>query len=102
MSDDPVAAAAARRLMFEALMSRSAEREACDDIVVMWVFRNYQDNWCVRQEGGAIEASFAGRKDAIHFARSTAHSWGAYRLFIQLPDGRIARELCNIGCHPST
>ncbi|HEY4135010.1 MAG TPA: hypothetical protein VGO34_07325 [Alphaproteobacteria bacterium] len=88
--------------MFEAIMACSAERESQDDPVVLWVFRNSRDQWCVRKEGGEIEASFPSRKDAVGFARKTARTWGYYSLFIALPDGRIARELCSLGSRPAT
>ena len=87
-----------RRLMLEALLTCSAECKTSDNTVIFWVFRDYHDQWCVRKEGGEIEASFSSRKDAMGFARKTAEAWGSYTLYIQLKDGRITKELCNLAC----
>jgi hypothetical protein len=58
---------------------------------VVWVFRDQDDHWCVREEGGRIE-SFATRDLAVAFARTAGHVGGAYRLFVEGTDGRFAQE----------
>jgi hypothetical protein len=64
---------------------------------VVWVFRDQEDNWCVREEGGRIE-SFATRDDAVAFARAAGHVGGAYRLFVEGADGRFAQECVDPDC----
>ena len=59
---------------------------------VIWVFRDEEDRWCVREEGGRSE-SFPTRERAIVFARTAGHVGGAYRLFIEGADGRFAQEI---------
>ncbi len=63
--------------------------------IVLWVFRDLEDHWCVRQEGGRTE-TFASRDKAAEFARLTGRVWGPYRLFLELKDGRVAQELFNL------
>jgi hypothetical protein len=63
--------------------------------MVLWVFRDLEDHWCVRQEGGRTEM-FASRDKAAEFARLTGRVWGSYRLFLGLRDGRVAQELFNL------
>ena len=102
MMDDARAKPAANtRHMLELLMKRSVAAERGDDTAVIWVFRDYQDQWCVRKEGGEIEASFAGRTDAVELARAIGRAWGSYRLFLELRDGRITQELFNLGRNSS-
>lgn len=69
-----------------------------EDTAVLWVFRDYAGRWCVRMEGGDIEATFVARERALAFARATGEDWGSYRLFFALKDGRIAEEVFNLGC----
>jgi hypothetical protein len=97
MANIPGETATDRRLKFDALMARSAERQTYGGIAVFWVFRNEGDRWCARKEGGAIEASFSNRQDAASFARGTAQTWGAYKLFTGLADGRM---ICESGAQP--
>ena len=63
--------------------------------VTLWVFRDLEDRWCVRQEGGRTE-TFTSRDKAVAFARLTGSVWGSYRLFLELKDGRVAQELFNL------
>lgn len=63
------------------------------DTAVLWVFRDYDDRWCVRKEGGDIDAAFCNREEALDFARRAGRGHGSYRLFIELRDGRITQEL---------
>jgi hypothetical protein len=65
--------------------------------IVLWVFRDLDDRWCARQEGGHTE-TFANREKAVSFARQTGQIWGSYRLFLERMDGRVAQELFNLGC----
>jgi hypothetical protein len=65
--------------------------------IVLWVFRDVHDYWCVRQEGGHIE-TFSNRDKAVDFARNTGLVWGSYRLFLELKDGRVAQEFFNLDC----
>lgn len=64
---------------------------------VVWVFRDQDDHWCVREEGGRIE-SFATRDGAIDFARTAGHVGGAYRLFVEGADGRFTQECVDPDC----
>jgi hypothetical protein len=64
---------------------------------VVWVFRDQDDHWCVREEGGRIE-SFATRERAIGFARMAGHVGGAYRLFVEGADGRFVQECADSNC----
>ena len=88
-----------RTPMLEVLLSRSEPRNRDDRTAVLWVFRDYDNRWCVRKEGGDIEDTFTIRGDAVAFARQIAQTWGSYILYLQLRDGRITRELYNLGCH---
>jgi hypothetical protein len=83
--------------LFEMMLTPVAPPEKRETTVVLWVFRDYDDLWCVRKEGGDIEATFTAREDALAFARRTGAVWGAYRLFIELKDGRVTREIFNPG-----
>lgn len=62
---------------------------------VLWVYRDYDNRWCVRQEGGSFEAAFAGRDKAVACARAAGHATGSYRLFLLLKDGRVIEEHFN-------
>jgi hypothetical protein len=64
--------------------------------LVLWVFRDTNDRWWVREEGGGMEP-FTSREDALEFARNTGRVWGSYRIFIELSDGRVTQELFNVG-----
>jgi hypothetical protein len=83
--------------LFEMMLTPVVPPEKRETAIVLWVFRDYDDLWCVRKEGGDIEATFSSREDALAFARRTAAVWGAYRLFIELKDGRVTREIFNPG-----
>jgi hypothetical protein len=62
--------------------------------VVLWVFRDVHDNWFAREEGGAT-TGFATRDAAVEYARRQGAKAGAYRLFLELKDGRFTQELLN-------
>jgi hypothetical protein len=64
---------------------------------VIWVFRDQDDRWCVRQEGGRVE-SFAGRDQAVQFARRVGEVAGPYRLFLEGTDGRFVQEFGDPDC----
>ena len=64
-------------------------------MAVLWVYRDYDSRWCVRQEGGKFEAAFAGRDKAVACARAAGHAAGSYRLFLLLKDGRVIEEHFN-------
>jgi hypothetical protein len=66
-----------------------------DCMSVLWVFRDAHGNWCTREEGGAT-TGFATREAAIEFAQHLGRAWGAYRLFLELKDGRFTQELLNL------
>jgi hypothetical protein len=59
---------------------------------VLWVFRDQQDLWCVRQEGGRTE-TFAARDMALAFARTAGEVAGPHRLFLEGADGRFSQEV---------
>lgn len=63
---------------------------------VLWVFRDYEDRWCVRREGANGVKSYSCRSDARDAARLYGRAWGSYRIFLQLKDGRMAQELFNL------
>lgn len=62
---------------------------------VLWVYRDYDNRWCVRQEGGKFEAAFAGRDKAVACARAAGLAAGSYCLFLLLKDGRVTEEHFN-------
>jgi hypothetical protein len=64
-------------------------------MAVLWVYRDYDNRWCVRQEGGKFEAAFPGRDKAVACARAAGHAAGSYRLFLMLKDGRVIEEHFN-------
>lgn len=64
---------------------------------VLWVFRDYRGRWCVRMEGGVVEAEFLNRNEALTFARVAGRADGSYRLFLELNDGRVTQEFFNLG-----
>ena len=63
--------------------------------VVLWVYRDSDNRWCVRQEGGKFEAVFTGRDKAAACARAAGHAAGSYRLYLTLKDGRVIEEHFN-------
>lgn len=75
----------------------AALRAGGGNTAVLWVFRDHDDRWCVRKEGGDIDAAFRGREEALDFARRAGRGQGSYRLFFQLRDGRITQELFRLG-----
>ena len=64
---------------------------------VLWVFRDRQDLWCVRQEGGRTE-TFAGRDMAVAFVRMAGEVLGPHRLFLEGADGRFTQEFIDPDC----
>jgi hypothetical protein len=62
---------------------------------VLWVYYAYDGRWCVREEGGKLEAAFTSRDKAAACARAAGHAAGTYRLFLQLKDGRVIEEFFN-------
>ncbi len=64
---------------------------------MLWVFQDYDGRWRFRKEGDASDLAYASRGDAVAAARSAGESAGAYRLYLQLTDGRFALELLNTG-----
>jgi hypothetical protein len=64
-------------------------------LAVLWVYRDYENRWCVRQEGGRFEAAFPGRDKAVACARAAGHAAGSYQLFLLLKDGRVIEEHFN-------
>jgi hypothetical protein len=79
-----------------AMLPDGAAPERDDTTIVLWMFRDYDNRWCVRQEGGNNDAVFLSREKALAFARETGQAWGSYRLFIELRDGRVTQELLNL------
>ena len=64
---------------------------------VVWVFRDQDDLWCVRQEGGRTE-TFAARDKAVAYARTVGEVIGPHRLFLEGEDGRFAQEFIDPDC----
>src|SRR6185503_14485552 len=92
--DAPALSNAVRRLL---TVVPPAAQAAPDlrPVAVLWVYRDYDNRWCVRQEGGKFEAAFTGRDKAVACARAAGHAAGSYRLFLQLKDGRVTEEHFN-------
>ena len=67
---------------------------------VLWVFHNYDNRWCVHLEGCNDAKAYGRRDEAIDAARRYGRGQGSYRLYLQLPDGRMTRELFNLGAEP--
>ena len=63
---------------------------------VLWVYRNYDDRWTVHLEGEDSEWCHPTRNDAVAAARLIGESYGCYRLYLQLPDGRFCLEMMNL------
>ena len=63
---------------------------------VLWVYRNYDDRWTVHLEGEDSEWCHSTRNDAVVAARLIGESYGCYRLFLQLSDGRFCLEMLNV------
>jgi hypothetical protein len=59
---------------------------------VFWIYIDDKCRWNLHKEGGAVEASFGSRADAARFVRDLGGD-SAYRLFIEMPDGKIVQEL---------
>lgn len=64
---------------------------------VVWVFRDQDDLWCVRQEGGRTE-TFAARDKAVAYARTVGEVAGPHRLFLEGDDGRFTQEFIDPDC----
>jgi len=64
-------------------------------LAVLWVYRDYDGRWCVREEGGSFAAAFSNRERAAACARAAGRAAGSYRLFLQLNAGRVTEELFN-------
>lgn len=56
------------------------------------LYTDPQGAWCVRQEGGTEMHRFAGREEALAFARLAVVRCASYCLHLQGSDGRITRE----------
>ncbi len=67
-------------------------RTASPARAVIWVYRDYDDRWCVRREGSDEEASCVSRLRAVEFARTLGMAAGSYRIFLELRDGRVIEE----------
>jgi hypothetical protein len=67
----------------------------CGASIVLWVYRDYENRWCVRREGAKGEDVFMSRERALAFAREIGQAAGSYRLLIELRDGRVTQELLN-------
>ncbi|MCA1941642.1 MAG: DUF2188 domain-containing protein [Caenispirillum bisanense] len=52
--------------------------------------------WVVRREGDQRIHRFADRRTAADFARGLGQAAGAYRLFLELRDGRMMCEMLNV------
>ncbi|SOD96132.1 DUF2188 domain-containing protein [Caenispirillum bisanense] len=52
--------------------------------------------WVVRREGDQRIHRFADRRTAADFARGLGRAAGAYRLFLELRDGRMMCEMLNV------
>jgi hypothetical protein len=82
--------------LMEILLSASEPLTRNEGAIVLWVYRDYGRNWCVRKEGGALAAAFSSRKKALAVARTVGEAWGSYHLFLQLDDGRVTEEFFNL------
>jgi hypothetical protein len=67
---------------------------------VFWVYADYEGRWCLRKEGGAIEAEFPSRRAAIIRLRELIEHAPSYRAFIAKADGRMIQEMRNLGRMP--
>lgn len=69
---------------------------AAKDTPVLYVQRDETGRWVVRCEGEPHLRRFADRKGAARFAREAGQAAGAYRLFLELTDGRLLCEMLNV------
>ena len=75
---------------------RSVSVEDRPPTAVLWVFRDYDDRWCVRREGANGVKSYPCRSDALEAARLYGRAWGSYHIFLELKDGRVTQERFNL------
>ena len=92
LARDPSSPSATRVELGELLDARPLASDT-----VLWVFRDRQDLWCVRQEGGRTE-TFIGRDIAVAFVRMAGEVLGPHRLFLEGADGRFTQEFVDPDC----
>ena len=78
------------------LIGKSSSGSRDGNTLVLWVFRDYEDRWCVRIEGEDGVREYPTRADAAAAARLYGSTWGSYRLYLQLKDGRVTTEMFNL------
>ena len=59
---------------------------------VFWIYIDDKCRWSLHKEGGTAQASFSSRAEAAKFVQDLAGNL-SYRLFIEMPDGKIVQEL---------
>lgn len=81
-----------------AVPAPSTARRTARRTPVIHVARDSGDGrrWTVRREGDGRTHRFIERGDAAAFARHLGQSAGAYRLFLELRDGRVVCEMLNV------
>jgi hypothetical protein len=89
-------AAGENQALMEILLSASEPLARRENTIVLWVYRDYGRNWCIRKEGGELAAAFSSRTKALAVARALGEAWGSYHLFLQLDDGRLTEEFFNL------
>ena len=79
-------------IIVEQLKAAARRAAAGAPAATFWVYRDYDDRWCLRQEGGMVEGIFASRSDALKYVRAEGERSGSYRVFWEKSDGRFVSE----------
>ena len=58
---------------------------------LFWIYVDKEGRWCLRKEGGATDASFRSRAEAVAFLREIEGD-SPYRLFIETQYGKVVLE----------
>ena len=72
---------------------------AVSEPAVYQLYADAQGAWCVRREGETETRRFAGREEALAFARLAVVRCASYCLHLEGSDGRITREFFNWSPH---
>jgi hypothetical protein len=96
MPTEPTPASERSRLVDLLEVCGLARPSAPAKTAVLWVFRDANDGWCVRLEGGGIDLDLGDRGRAVAFAQALGKAWGSYHLYLELHSGRFAQEYFNL------
>lgn len=72
---------------------RQDSAAAANEPAVLWTYRGSDQKWRVHLEGNRFDSCHPDRRTAIDAARAHGLLHGAYRLYLQMPDGCFALEM---------